>query len=411
MTRRPSIALWVLLAAALTLVGGVLVRDSVAVPATTWMHMYDPAAFPTARALIDFVAGLRVPIPPVIAALEIVSVQQTGSTALVTVYLYRVALVATYVLAVWFSYPSIPRLFGSFAASVVFLWATTLIHPLNPQSYDILFPLFTLAFLILLRAAARATAGSAIGFAAGGGFFLSMAELTRPFVFVLLPLMLAGACIALRGRPRRVLVGLFTPVVLLSGSWHLHLLTAHHQLLGTNYAGFNLRRAWPMAPLPPAMWETHAQPSDEKSWPNLNTEAQHVASLQLQRAVAAYVVENPGAALRHAARKMVRFARPQLSMYRSAPAAHPVLSIYRLAAPASFLFTAANLALLTGYALGARRQMWLLLASTDNVLLLITAFTVVVLSLGEAKEEARLVVSVLPLLAAYPTAQRVPGGD
>jgi hypothetical protein len=407
MTRDPRIAWWGAATAALTLIGGILVRSSVAVPATTWMHIYDPAEFRTTRALVDFLAGLRVPIPPVIAALEILNVQHTGSADLVTVYLYRFAVVASYVSALWFSYPSIARLVGSFCASTVFLWATTLIHPLNPQSYDVLFPLFVLAFLLLLRAATRAAAGSALLFAAGAGFFLSMAELTRPFVFVLLPLMLAGACIALRDR-RRALIGLFAPVVLLSGVWHLHLLAAHHQILATNYAGFNLHRAWPMAPLPPTMWETHSHPDDEKRWPDLNTEAEHVASLQLQRVVAAYVLANPGAALRYAARKLVRFARPQLSMYGRAPAAHPVLSVYRVAAPASFLFTAANLALLAGYALSARRRIWLLLASTDNLLLLITGFTVLVLSLGEAKEEARLALSVLPFLAAYPTARQVP---
>jgi hypothetical protein len=314
-------------------------------------------------------------------------------------------------LALWFAYPSTPRLIVSFCASTVFLWATTLIHSLNPQSYDILFPLFVLAFLMLLRAAAAATAGDATRFAAGSGFFLSMAELTRPFAFVLLPLLLAGAGIALRARPRRALVGLFTPIVLLSGVWHLHLLVAHDQVLATNYAGFNLRRAWPMAPLPPTMWETHSHPADEQRWPDLNTEAEHVASLQLQRAVAAYVLANPGAALRHAGRKLARFARPQLSMYESKPASHPVLSLYRLIAPASFLFMVANVALLAAYALIARRGMWLLLASTDNLLLLITGFTVLVLSLGEAKEEARLVLSVLPFLAAYPTARRVPAGE
>ena len=160
-----------------------------------------------------------------------------------------------------------------------------------------------------------------------------------------------------------------------------------------------------MAPLGPTMWETHSHPSDEKSWPNLNTEEEYVASQMLQRAVFAYMLANPREALQHGFRRVVRFARPQTSMDGGVAPPHPVLSVYTLIAPASFLFMMGNLLALGVYAMKARARCYLLLGSPENLLLLIAFFSLLVLSLGEAHEEARLVLSILPFLAAYPMAR------
>jgi hypothetical protein len=178
-------------------------------------------------------------------------------------------------------------------------------------------------------------------------------------------------------------------------------------VLSTNYSGFNLRRAWPQAPLGPTVEETHGRPPDEQHWPNLNTEEQYVASQFLQRAVFAYVIANPREALRDGARKVIRFAMARTSIYGHAAPAHPVLSVYRVAAPAAFAFMFVNLLALALHAIRARARCYLLLAPAENLLLLITFSSLLVLSLGEAKEEARLVLSVLPLIAAYPMARPV----
>ncbi len=408
-TRR--LCLCLALSIALIAIGATLVRDSTAVEATTWMHMFSPGDFATTGDLIKFLRELRVPIPPVISALEIISFQQTGSTDLVTKYLYRLALVGAYVLALWFAYPSIGRMLASFAASVVFLWATTLVHPFNPQVYDLLLPFFLLLFLTFLRAVGSFSPGKSsalLVLSFGAGFFLSMAELSRPFVFVLLPFLLAGAYFFLHRCPRRAFVALLIPVGLLSGVWHVHLFAAHQQVLSTNYAGFNLRRAWPQAPLSPSMFETSSTPTDAQRWPNVNTPEQHVASQMLQRAVFAYAVANPLQALRHGARRVVRFARGRTAMYGGKAPEREVLSVYRVLAPASFLFMFGNVLVLGWYALRARSRCYLVLAHPENLLLLVACFSLLVLSLGEAKEEARLVLSLLPLLAAYPIARPVP---
>src|SRR5262249_1583127 len=105
MNRASGAIAWGLATAAIASLGALLVSGSSPVPATAWMHMYDPCAVHTFRDLVAFVEQLRVPIPPLISALEILSCQSTGSTDLVTVHLYRAAIVVTYVLVVWLVYP------------------------------------------------------------------------------------------------------------------------------------------------------------------------------------------------------------------------------------------------------------------------------------------------------------------
>lgn len=401
------VGVWLLVSVAFAAFGATLVRQSEAVAATTWMHMYSPADFPTVRDLIAFVRELRVPIPPVISALEILSVQYVGSTDLVTKDLYRVSLVGSYVLALWLTYPSVLRLAAASVTAVIFLWSTTLVHPINPQVYDLVLPLCMLAFLFLLRAVRSAASGSAaaIALAASAGFCLAMAELARPFVFVMLPFLLLGAYWFLQSYPRRVFAALAIPVVVLSGIWHLHLFVTHGQVLATNYAGFNLRRAWPQAPLPDGMFETSSKPADEQSWPNINTKEQHVASQLLQRTVVRYALTHPLDAVQHAALRVIYFARPQTSMYGSTEPAHPIVAAYKVAVPVTVTLLLGNLIVIGSFALRAGTRCLHILASPENLLLLFAGFALIALSVGEAGEEARLVVTILPFLAAYPMAQ------
>ncbi len=408
--RTRSLCVWAALTIALLIIGAVLVRNATAVPATNWMLMYRPSDFPTTHDLVIFLKELRVPIPPVVAALEVVSFQRTGSTDLVSKYLYRASLVGTYVLALWFAYPSIPRLIASFLTSLIFLWATTLVHPLNPQIYDILFPCFIFLFLACVQAAsARPATRAAIVVSMCAGFFLSMAELDRPFVLLFVPFLLAGAYGDLRHCARHAFAALLIPVGLFSGIWHAHLFAVHHQVLSTNYSGFNLRRAWPQAPLDASVSESHSHPRTER-WPNLNTEEQQRQSQTLQRAVLAYLLANPREVLPAAVRKIVRFIRAPISMYGRVAPPHPILAVYRLAAPAAFALLFGNLVVLAVYAMTSGGRFHLLLGNPENLLVLVAGLSVLVLSLSEAKEEARLVLTVLPFLAACPMARRVSDG-
>jgi hypothetical protein len=175
-------------------------RESVANPSITWMVMYLPEDFTniSCSELVTFLKGLRIPIPPVIGLMEILSIRFMGSTTFVTQYLYQIGLVAGYLMAITLAGNSAIRLLASFFISVVFLYATTKIHPGNPQIYDVLMPAFFLTYIFLLKKSAdknfpgRNTAWVLI-LTFLSGFFLSMAELSRPFIIYILPLFIISA--------------------------------------------------------------------------------------------------------------------------------------------------------------------------------------------------------------------------
>jgi hypothetical protein len=408
---------WIVLLLMFLAIGSVLVRNSVAWPATSWMFIYSPGDFATTRDLITFLEELRAPIPPAISAAEIIDFQLTGTTDVVTNYLYKATLVGAYLLALWLTYPSLSRLILSFVTSIIFLWATTLVHPLNPQVYDAFLPFFILMSLALLRVVTSVPPGkSGVAYVVCGfaGFFLSMAELARPFMLAVLPILLVGAYLRLRGAVQRLFAVLLVPLALFSGVWHAHLITAHHQLLSTNHSGFNLLRAWRETPirLNALVPEAHRNPVAKDRWPNLNTAEHYVNSQVLERDVLTYILTNPGQALPHAVAQIVHFISAPTSTYagtsheRTVPY-HPVLGVYRVVAPASFLFMLANVVVLAVYTIKAGARFHLVLAFPENLLLIVAFLSLLVLSLGEANEEARLVISMLPLLAAFPVASAV----
>jgi hypothetical protein len=410
---------WIVLALVFLTIGSILVRNSTAWSATSWMFMYSPADFRTTRDLVTFLKELWAPIPPVISAVEIIDFQLTRTTDIVTNYLYKVTLVGAYLLALWLTYPSLARLVLSFVVSIIFLWATVLVHPVNPQVYDAFLPFLILMFLALLRVVTSVPAGrSAVAYVVSGfaGFFLSMAELARPFMLAILPILLVGAYLRLRGAPKRRFAVLLVPLALFSGVWHAHLFMAHHQILSTNHSGFNLLRAWRDAPIRlNALVQEDRTPVAKGRWPNLNTAEHNANSQVLEHDVLAYILTNPGKALPHAVARIAYFISAPVSTYqgtnheRSVPP-HPVLSIYRVVAPASFLFMLANIGVLVFFTIKAGRRFHLVLASAENLLLIVTFLLLLVLSLGEANEEARLVISTLPLLAAFPVASAVRSG-
>lgn len=394
----------------LGLVGLVLARNAVADPALAWMHVYAPSDFErlSAARILRFMAELRAPIPPAIALAEIASIKLVGTTALVTEYGYRLAMVGSFVLAVVLAGTSWRRTVASAAVSLVFLYATTLIHPGNPSGYDLFYPLFLLAHLVTLRRAAAvdATAWGAVAWPALAGVFLTLTELTRPFVIVLLPLFLVGAALAFRPQHRRRrLLALAVPVVLVSGGWHTHLLTAHGLWTASNNTGFGLVRGWPQIPFTtvPLTPDLHNHPLRPGRWPNLNTTERIENSRRLQRAARAYWAEHPWDSFLYVNERVGDLLSGHVDTYAYHPESQ-LFGVYRLLVLASAGWVVWGLTRLAlRLARARRREAWAdALSHPDHVLLGAVALSVVILAAGERGEEARFLVSVLPLLAALP---------
>jgi len=234
-------------AAVFVLLASWLVADAEAVPATRWMDVYRMEDFETASDAWLFFRQLRTGIPPALAAIEIASQLVLGSTDLIDVYLYRASLVLAFTIPFLAFAATRLEFVCSLAIGLVFLRSTLIVTRPNPQIYDILLPLFFLVFALCLREARLrlARGRSALGIAALAGFFLSMAELSRPFVLLILPFFLIVAHQFLRGAPKRCLAAFLLPIVLLSGGWHLKLLLLDDgQVIWSSHGGFNLYRAW-----------------------------------------------------------------------------------------------------------------------------------------------------------------------
>jgi len=132
-----------------------MTRAAVARPAIWWLNMFDVRDFPDFHSLINFILNLRVAIPPILATLEVWNYQLNGSTDFVLVYLYRGALIGSYILALRLAYPSILCMLATAVAELVFIYGSVLVHPGNPAIYDACYPFFILLALCFLKQAGQ----------------------------------------------------------------------------------------------------------------------------------------------------------------------------------------------------------------------------------------------------------------
>lgn len=392
--------------AALTAVGSVLVSQSEGIAATSWMAIFLPSDFATLEDMVRYLRELRTGIPPVLSALEILSHQVTGSTAPVTVGLYRLALVGGYAVAVLLAAREPLWVWASFVLSVLFLSGTVLIHPGNAQVYDVLFPFFVLLFVLLLRIGARTGVDQKVLLvaSAGAGFFLSMAELVRPFVVFVLPVLLVFAWVALGQHRRRI--AFLLPLLLFSGGWHLHLALAHGQLSWSNQSGFNLHRTWaPVFPDEPELIDEPDEPLAEGRWRNLNT-GEHTENDRRYRVlVLSQMLHHPLRSARYFAGRCLSLLSVPTDIYNDHPR-HPVLPLYRLAAGVAGLWFLIQGMRLVWALLWRRRGRHELLAAPEHALLVIGLATFLFSALAGITEEARFTIQLLPLYAALPRCSR-----
>jgi hypothetical protein len=375
---------------------------SYGIEATRWMLIHTVDDFSSAGKVADFVANLRIPIPIVLSLLEITSYRLFGSTYIVTHLLYRFALVFSYVLVICFFAKSRNRVMVSAFISFLFLWATVLIHPGSPQMYDVLFPFFNLLFVVSLahvgtdvgtpRARARVLLLCLLA-----GFSLSMFELLRPFVFLLLPFPVLCAFQALRGVPARYFACFLLPLVLISGSWHAYIAVRHGQATWSNHTGFNLIRAWPMVEPPPLVPESNDLPVVPGREPNLNTKEHAENSRILQASILEFIVTHPRESAENIAYRMYEFLKVPTQLHFCDPP-YPEIQLYRILVWLGFLSIVLNLLQLGAVVVESRSLESL--GEPVNILSCSTFLYVVLMAIGESGEEPRFLISVLPMIAA-----------
>jgi hypothetical protein len=369
------------------------------------MFIFKINDFDSFTKIINYVKNLMVPIPILISLSEITAYNIFGSDFLITTIFYRIALVLNFIFAIYMSSSSRPKMLLSLIFSFVFLWATVVIHIGNPQVYDIFFPLFSLLHIVLLKIIISHSGLhrypkllALLCFTSG--FFLSMAELTRPFVFFLLPLLLFCSYQALKAFPTKYFIIFLMPIILFSGSWHFYIAMYHGQIIWTNHSGYNLIRAWPMVEMPKLISETNNQPLVEGSWNNLNTPEHYENSQKIQKAVLTYILKHPIDAFGNVVNLLSSLLEVQTRIHGHNPN-HQIFIFYRFFVWAGCLWLFFNVLLhIINFYKNYRLQNF---GIPENILLIATALYVCIIAIGESGEGARFLISILPFLAAFPS--------
>jgi hypothetical protein len=397
-----------------------LVYKPISTPSINWMWMYYPSDLQNLewRDIGHFMTELRTGIPPVLGGVELLLFKLFGTSDLLTVWGYRLSLLLMYSITIVLFARNRLQYTLTFIVSLVALHASILIHPNNPQLYDYFLPLCLLLYLGFLLLIAPASGRGKIGFALLAGFFVSMAELLRPFILFILPVIVLLTFINLRQQPRRVFLAFLVPIILFSGTWHLKLFLINNgQTTWSNYSGYNLRKAWsyiddwPEMEVDPTSNEYSIEvgepPVGRVRLGNLNTQVTYNNSQLLQRHFIDYVVSNPLETVLITLIMVADLLRPHTQMNNWADGtgnfggpSGAIVFLYKLTVPVLSLISIANLIIAVFRQLP--RRPLLTMGNPIFILLFITWLYIFLLAIGDQGEEARFMLSVLPLFAALP---------
>ncbi len=392
-------AVFFVLYAVFVIVASFATHKVAALPATRWMNMFNFGPFESWAGVRDHLWNLRTGVPPALSAVEVISFKLTGSYEWVIKGLYRKSLILMLILPLFFTRRTLRDYLVHYPMTWILLYALLKVVMGNAQVYDVLLPVFLMLFLGLMwqsqhHAHRPGRQAAMVGLA---GFFLSMAELSRPFMLALMPVLLAWA-IALLWKRKQQWIWFLAPLLLFSGGWHAKLLVRHGQLIWSNHAGSNLVGAWaPLLDHPTleASLEPEEPPLEvnEWTWDNLNTEVHYRNSAKRKAAVAAAIKAQPGAAWEHFLHKIGTFTEPQVGMYAWHPDG-PEIDAYRWLVHVAYWL----LAFLLLRAAWLFVRDWRYVFSLESLLLGTTTFLTLMPVIGESGEEARFLISVLPFL-------------
>ena len=357
-----------------------------------------------------FLLQNKLPLPPVIVFFELATYKIFGSTYLVTVLLYKFAFVAPYVIVLSLANTTVRRLWAVFFVSGLFLFCAITIHRGNPQGYDVFLPCLLMLFLYCARQGVKATSqASKLKYAALAGSFLSLAELTRPFMIYLVPLLIVLMLLSYRAQDKSVrskqMLGFLMPIILISGSMHLCLYINHQQLNFSNHAGFNLHRAWSrLVPVPSLVEEPKLIQANPKRWENFNTKEHQLNSQRLQDAIFKHWLTQPIQSLSFGINLLRDFMSGPTAIYEHKPTSLFLQSyqlLYQLLSAALLLNC---LVVVYGVALLSKNKVQDLTA-VDNLTILLGSSLLIIFAISEKAEEARFVISTLPFVAALALAR------
>ncbi|MEZ4771754.1 MAG: hypothetical protein R3D00_01145 [Bacteroidia bacterium] len=377
------------------------VAPTVSTPATGWMHVYSHKDFQAEGALWKYILELRTRIPPVISILEIATFNRRHGIGWILYDTYHISIVMMLVLPVFFLKRPWPGLVLVMAVGTVFLHSVILIHPSNPQLYDVLLPFLLLGYILLSRVSFGEKVPAGLGYFTAflAGFALSVAELSRPFVLLIFPFLIFYNLWHYGKSQKLKMLTFLIPVLLLSGLWHAKLFFYNDgQIIWSNHGGTNLYQVWS-----PFIDETalkarlqpEAPPVNDFgwSWNNINTQIHLENSKARQSEIMKGIARRPGDAFLHLIDRILIFTRGRTDMYANDPQG-TVLDIYVVLVRMLYVLLGIMI-LFFGWKV-IRKPATVL--SEYFLVILLTAFLTFLPAIGEAGEEARFLITVLPFL-------------
>lgn len=377
-----------------------------------WQNMYRPEDFETWSQIWDYLAQLQTGIPVVTSFLELAFFKVFGTVAPLEYGLYPLCMAGVALFPLWLFARSSWQITLTAGFTAIFLVCTRILHQGNPQLYDLYLPLLFLAFIGTLQKIRSHQDPTAKGkrllwLCLQAGLLFSLLELTRSFIFVLAPVLLLLTLPTWLKLPRRYGLVFLLPILLFSGAWHGKQLVSHGQLHWTNHSAFNLYNNWKdlIGPLD----YTEAPPLYEGGFANINTPLHSQNNQDLQQRTREALLANPGQVLSHWTSQTWHFFNPKLELY----GAH----LYR---PFPWLYHPmvwfCGLALLLGCLLIGwrwirspfKRKTFDFLGTPEAITCLGSAAMVLIFTFGEAGEEARFLISLLPILISLPSLRLFP---
>jgi hypothetical protein len=361
-------------------------------PTISWMYIFSYEDIKTWSDFSTFVMGLRTGMCPYLAFTEIIWSWVFGDLELYRRWIYFLLAITA------FSIPVIVAMTIGFRTQIVtsllcliFSIGVAQTHQCNPQIYDLLYPTLVFSVILLLQKSANFLNAFLAGLALG------LLELTRPFVLLMLPLLLLVAYLKLQ--PTKKFVVFLLPLILTSGLWHLKLFFFNNgQIVWTNSTGFNLATVWISGvslsefseepPLKPYLWQ------------NLNTGLHQQNSQRLKRMVFSSWMQDPVRFLKISLIRIYEGGRDITSLYQCLPK-HWSLPFYKIVATTIYVVSFIAIACWAIFSVYIKRINILL--NPIFLILFVGCLTAVFNAIGQRYEEARLIVSCLPTFALLPS--------
>ena len=395
----------ILLSAIVFFYGLIILRKNVGTPSISWMLVFNFSDFNNLHDLMGYIQNLRTGIPPLLSIFEIIVwlVTKNPQIPLVTIWLYRGSLIFSYILAIILFKKTIREKVFVFLLSIFFLTTTALIHPGNPQIYDAIFPFLILLYFFLLEKSKNLYISKhsklSLTLIVFASITLCNIELLRPFAIIFLPIAILAFIFFINDfvkNKTKILLAFLIPIILISVGWHVKLLVFNDgQFLWSNHSGYNYSRLWADYTGVPELLEEE-KPLQSDRWANLNTETHYENSNTLSSFITQYILDHPF--------QSIQVINKQILTYLSAPVVtnnHVVSSRWLYFYPYVLLLCFVNLFYQVFFEITPRfLKIKNVLVHNENIIILFTFLIFIVSAIGEKGEEARFIISFLPLLAA-----------